>query len=72
MDLDNEHIVQELTQMDKEAKMIRENIIRMAWYMRGGATIADLMDASSEDREIISKLIKENLETTKKSGVPFF
>jgi len=58
--------------MDKEAKMIRENIIRMAWYMRGGATIADLMDASSEDREIISKLIKENLETTKKSGVPFF
>lgn len=72
MDFDNEHVVQELTQMDKEAKMIRENIIRMAWYMRGGATIADLMDASSEDREIISKLIKENLETTKKSGVPFF
>jgi hypothetical protein len=27
---------------------------------------------SAQDRELISKLIKENLETTKKSGMPFF
>lgn len=58
--------------MDKEAKGIRDNIIRMAWYMRGGSTIGELMESSTQDRELISQLIKENLETTKKTGVPFF
>jgi hypothetical protein len=40
--------------------------------MRGGVTIEDAFALSMEDREIISNIIKENLETTKKSGLPFF
>lgn len=35
-------------------------------------SVADLLESPSADREMISKLIKENLETTKKSGMPFF
>jgi len=30
------------------------------------------MALSFSDREVIGNLIKENLETTKKSGMPFF
>jgi len=40
--------------------------------MRGGVTIDEAYALSIEDREIISKVIEENLETTKKSGLPFF
>jgi len=40
--------------------------------MRGGISIDDAFALSFEDREIISELIKDNLETTKKSGLPFF
>lgn len=40
--------------------------------MRGGITLDDAFALSIEDREIIANLIKENLETTKKSGMPFF
>jgi len=40
--------------------------------MRGGMSIDDAFALSVEDREIISNIIKENLETTKKSGLPFF
>jgi len=40
--------------------------------MRGSITIDDAFALSYEDREIISNIIKENLETTKKSGLPFF
>jgi hypothetical protein len=40
--------------------------------MRGSMTMDDIFQTAQEDREIISKLIKENLETTKKSGLPFF
>jgi hypothetical protein len=40
--------------------------------MRGGITLDDAFALSVEDREIISEIIKDNLETTKKSGLPFF
>jgi hypothetical protein len=40
--------------------------------MRGSVTLEDTYLLGYEDREIISDLIKENLETTKKSGLPFF
>lgn len=40
--------------------------------MRGSVTIDDAFAMTIEDREIITDLIKENLETTKKSGMPFF
>ena len=40
--------------------------------MRGGVTWSEMSECSLEEREVFSKLIKENLETTKKSGQPFF
>ncbi len=44
----------------------------MAWYMRGSMSLEDLFMISYEDREIIGRIIKENLETAKKTGMPFF
>jgi hypothetical protein len=40
--------------------------------MRGGISYAEAMHLSQEEREIISDIVKDNLETTKKSGLPFF
>lgn len=40
--------------------------------MRGGLTYDEGMNLSFEEREIISEIVKENLETTKKSKMPFF
>lgn len=37
-----------------------------------GMSFAEAMHLSFEEREIIGEIIKENLETTKKSGLPFF
>jgi len=44
----------------------------LCWYMRGGLSYAEASALSPTEREIISTLVKENLETTKKSGQPFF
>ena len=44
----------------------------MSWYMRGGATYNDILNMSIEERTAIGKLIETNLETTKKSQLPFF
>ena len=40
--------------------------------MRGGISYSDAMLLSNEDRKIINEIIKDNLETAKKSGMPFF
>ena len=44
----------------------------MSWYMRGGLPYDQALHLSVSERTAISQLIKENLETTKKSGLPFF
>jgi hypothetical protein len=40
--------------------------------MRGGLSYSEAMALSPTEREIIARLVKDNLETTKKSGQPFF
>ena len=59
-------------QMEKECDNIRQEAIRMTWYMRGGITYDDAVMLSVEERKVINDIIKDNLETTKESGLPFF
>jgi hypothetical protein len=40
--------------------------------MRGGLTYEEAYNLSVQEREIINDIIKDNLETTKKSKLPFF
>ena len=58
--------------MDKECDDIRQEALQLSWYMRGGLSYEHALQLSVGERKLINKLIKENLETTKKSGLPFF
>jgi hypothetical protein len=58
-------------QLDKDAKAIKKEVLKMCWYMRG-LSYTEGMNLSYDEREIVGEIIKENLETTKKSGLPFF
>jgi len=40
--------------------------------MRGGITIEEAFNLSYEDKMLINDIVKDNMETTKKSGLPFF
>ena len=40
--------------------------------MRGGVSYEDVLNMSIEERKLINELIEENLETTKKTQLPFF
>ena len=64
-------ILQLSQEMDKEARAIKKDVLKLCWYMRG-LSYAEGMMLSFEEREIIGEIIKENLETTKKTGLPFF
>jgi hypothetical protein len=61
-----------IDEMDKDVKNIKEESLRMCWFMRGGLTYTEAMNLSVQERNLISKIIKDNMETTKKSGMAFF
>ncbi len=72
MTLDNEQISSLLNQYERESKAIKEDILRLCWFMRGSISYDEGMLLSDEDRIIINKIVNDNMETTKKSGLPFF
>ena len=40
--------------------------------MRGGVSYEDVLNMSIHERDAITEIINENLETTKKTQLPFF
>jgi hypothetical protein len=58
--------------MFRESYQIKEECYKLAWFMRGSLSVTEAMMMSHDDREIIGIIIKENLETTKKTGLNFF
>lgn len=70
--LTDQEIIDLLDDMERESKAIKDNVLRICWYMRGSISYDDSMVLAREDIELINKIIKDNLETTKKSNLPFF
>ncbi len=64
-------ILRESERLEKEAKLIKKDCLKLCWYMRG-LSYAEIMHMSWDEREIIGEIIQENLETTKKTGLSFF
>jgi len=58
--------------MDGEINEIRKEAMKMAWYMRGGISYEQVLQLSVSERKIIGDIVSENMETTQKSGLPFF
>jgi hypothetical protein len=58
--------------LEKEANNIRSDSFRLAWYMRGGITYDQVLQLSAGERQMISSLAKDNIETTKKTNLPWF
>lgn len=64
-------ILEYVKSLEKEAVAMKKDLFKIAWYMRG-MSYEEVLMLSYEERSIIGDIIKENLETTKKSGLPFF
>jgi len=51
---------------------LREELLRICWYMRGSISYTEAAQLSRSEREIIAELIKNNLEVAKESKMPFW
>jgi hypothetical protein len=61
-----------ITDMEHECNTIKNGALKMSWYMRGGVSYEDVLNMSISERQNITKLIEDNLETTKNTKLPFF
>ena len=65
-------IVKYLQDFDSQIKNMKMEVFKTMWYMRGGISHQEALNLSPEDRKIIYALVKENMDTTKKTGLPFY
>lgn len=72
MYLDIDGINKVVKEFEKDTKAIKDELYRICWYMRGSISISESYQLSLEDREIIAKIIEDNLNTTKETHLPFF
>lgn len=72
LSLGPEEIKQYIERLEEEADSIKSAAIKYSWYMRGGISYTDILNMSKKERQTIGQLIDENLETTKKTQMPFF
>lgn len=70
--LGNEEIESLVEQFDRDIKAIKTELLKLCWYMRGGLSYSEAHALTPNEREYISKIIEENIETTQKTGLPFF
>ncbi len=70
--MSNQDMISYFDQLENESKALKEEVLKLCWFMRGSLSYDEGMMLSYSDRNSISKLVKENLETAKKSGMPFF
>lgn len=61
-----------LKELENETKSLKHEILKICWFMRGGVTYHEALDMGYQDRKIIADIVKDNLETTKKTGRDFF
>jgi len=58
--------------MEKQISSLKEDLLKSIWYMRGAVSYPDILQMNNRERDIIGKIIKENLETTRRTGLPFY
>jgi len=57
-----------LDQMDKQVKAMENELIHLAWAMRG-MSLNEAYALSPSQRDCIAELYKKNIETTSKTGL---
>lgn len=68
MTLTNEEVIKLLNDYDRETKALRKYIYKLVWYMRGGVNLDQAFEIGYQDREIINKIVEENIEKTNETG----
>jgi len=72
LSVDNANIESILKEYKDNTKAIKEDLLRICWFMRGGIGYNESHMLTSDERKLIYNIIENNLKTTKETQMPFF
>jgi hypothetical protein len=64
-------IIEYTDRLEKQAKALMKNALRLSWHMRGAVNLDETYALSSEQMEAINEIVQENFEFTKETKIPF-
>jgi len=64
-------IIQYTDRLEKEAKALIKDILRITWHMRGAVDLNEAYMMDSEQIDVMNDIIRENFEFTKETKIPF-
>lgn len=68
---DHNQIRERVQKLDNQVREIKEEIYKIAWFMRGGVSSDDLFwRYTHDDRKLMTEVIKGNIENTKNAKMP--
>jgi hypothetical protein len=67
-----EEIDQVVKEYEKESKALKKSLLKLCWGMRGSISLDEIYQLSYQDRELINQIIKEHIEVTNETGLPYF
>lgn len=70
--MSNEEISKMVDDYENQVKGLKAEAWSICWHSRGGMSYGEAHLISQMEREIISKEVKKNMETTNKTGIPYF
>ena len=65
-----DEVIEYLTELAFETRAMEKEVADICWYMRGSINWDQAWRLSNRHREIIMVRIKDNIETTEKTGLP--
>ena len=69
--LEESEIIELDKTLENEIKQIKYDAYKIGWYMRGSFSYNDLMyTITNDDREILNRIIKENIDVVKDTKMP--
>ena len=61
-----------LEDYDKAVKALKHELLNICWFMRGGISYTEAHMMCFSEREIINDIVKDHMDVTKETGLPFF
>jgi hypothetical protein len=72
LNLNYDEVVEYLDSMERDSKALKKHIFKLCWYMRGGISLNEMFELGFQDRQLIEKIVEENIEVTNETRMPFF
>jgi hypothetical protein len=70
--MNNQEIGEEINRLENESNQIKDSVINICWWMRGGISHYEAWNLTEKERSMVNKLVKNNIEITKKTKMPIF